>query len=93
MGTDFAYDDKSMLGITLNILERNTFWVGDFRNKEDIIEQGKKAKFRTVEIIDKQMKQLNIPEEKYQFISEEYLHNKINSAEFFSKIEKIKAEN
>lgn len=93
MGTDFTYEDKSMLGITLNILERNTFWVGDFRSKEDILEQGKKTKIKTVQTIDNEMKKLNIPEEKYQFIVEEYLHNKINSAEFFSKIEKIKAEN
>ena len=92
MATDFTYDDKVMLGITLNVLERNTFWVGDFRSKEEIIKQSKESKLDTIKIVNAQMKELNIQESKYKDIVEEYLKNKINSAEFFSKIEKIKGE-
>ena len=92
MGTDFKYNDKGILGITLNILERNTFWVGDFRSKEDIIKQSQKSRIDTVKIIKDEMNRLNIKEEKYKSITNEYIKNKISSSEFFYKIEQIKGE-
>lgn len=93
MGTDFTYNDKGIMGITLNILERNSFWVGDFRSKEDIIKQGERSKRDTVNMIINEMKTLNIEEEKYKSLTEEYINNKISANELFSEIDKIKGEN
>lgn len=93
MGTDFTYNDKGILGVTLNILERNTLWVGDFRSKEDILKQSKKSRIDTIEIIKDEMNRLNIKEEKYKSAIDEYINNQISSSEFFNRIEQIKGEN
>lgn len=93
MGTDFTYNDKGILGVTLNILERNTLWVGDFRSKENILNQSKKSRIDTIEIIKDEMNRLNIKEEKYKSVIDEYINNQISSSEFFNMIEHIKGEN
>lgn len=92
MGTDFTYYDKGILEVTLNILDRNSFWVADFRSKEEIIKQSIQSKLKVVEIIKQDMNKLNIKDEKYEKIIEQYLNNKINTSELYNMIEQIKAE-
>lgn len=88
--TDFSYDSKVILETASNILERNTLWVGDFRTKEEINKQSNSSKKETVQMIKEQMEELNINENTYGNVVEEYLDNKISSGEFLSKIEEIK---
>ena len=92
MATDFSYDFKGILGITLNILERNTFWVGDFRTKEEIKNQVLISKKKTIEIIKEQMKKLKISDEKYENVIQEYLENQISAGEFSLKIDDVKKQ-
>lgn len=92
MATDFSYDFKGVLGITLNILERNTFWAGDFRTKEEIKNQVLISKKKTIEIVKEQMKELEISDEKYENVIQEYLENKISAGEFSLKIDDVKKQ-
>lgn len=90
MATEYDYNTKGILGITLNILERNNFFPGDFRTKEEIKKQMDSSKKETVQMIKEQMEELHISESNYKMVVEEYLGNEISSGEFLSKIEEIK---
>lgn len=92
MATDFSYDFRGIMGITLNILERNSFFVGDFRTKEEIKSQVLINKQKTIEVIKQQMEELKINENVYSNIVQEYLENKISAGEFDLKIEEIKKQ-
>ena len=93
MGTDFTYNDKGILGIVLNILERNTLYPCDFRNKEEIKAQSKESRLNTIRIIKEQMKNFDIEEELYKDIIVQYLNNEISTNELFYKIDKLKGKN
>lgn len=90
MVKDCNYNTKCVLNITLNIVERNTFFLGDFRTKEEINKQVLLNKRKTISIIEEQMSNLGINKKEYKNIIQEYLENKISPGEFTVKIEKIK---
>lgn len=90
MATQYDYNTKGIIGITLNILERNNFFPGDFRTKEEIKKQINSSKEETVQMIKEEMEDLHISESIYESVVQEYLQNKISSGEFLSKIEEIK---
>lgn len=89
LGTDYTYDDNGTLVITSNILERNTIFIGDFRSKEKIIKQSEKSRENLLEEYKVRIEKLNIEEEKYKNIFEDYKLNKISSADFINKMEKL----
>ena len=93
LATDYDYNFKGTLHMTLNILERNTMYPCDFRTKEEIIKQTEKSKLDTVKIITQQMEEKNIKKEKYKDAIQQYLSDTISTSEFFNKIEIIKGEN
>lgn len=93
LATDYDYNFKGTIHITLNILERNTMYPCDFRTKEEIIAQSKKSKLKTIEILKEEIKKLNIEENNYKDIMEQYLNDEISANELFYKIEIIKGEN
>lgn len=93
IATDYEYNFKGTIHMTLNILERNTIFPADFRTKEEIIKQSENSKLDTIEIIKKEMEKLNVKEEKYKDIMEKYLYDEINTSEFCQRIEAIKGEN
>ena len=93
LATDYDYNFKGTLHMNLNILERNTLYPCDFRTKKEIEIQGEESKLNTIKIIKEEMKKLNIAEELYKDIIEQYLNDEISANELFYKIGIIKGEN
>lgn len=90
LATDYDYNVKGTLHMELNILERNTLYPCDFRTKEEIEKQMEESKLNTIKIIKNQMIELNIDEELYKTITEQYLNDEISANELFYRIYKIK---
>lgn len=90
MGTDFTYNQEVSIGLTVNILERNTIYPADFRSKNEIIKQESLSKKKTINIVKNQMDMVGIEDKLYAKLNEDYLNNNISSSEYWNEIEKIK---